>query len=129
MRRSLKERLNFRNTSDRALANLMVAGLENIKNYGCWCYLEGSIGKGKSNPIQSCSKISKKYEKLFFENMFLTIFVRTILTQNANLYTPVTNASNTTPFQKTIPTAFLGNKITSSNLKTKTFPPVVIHQT
>lgn len=49
MRRSLIERLNA--TSNRALANFMVAGLDNFKNYGCWCFLDGAPGKGRSGAI------------------------------------------------------------------------------
>ena len=53
MRRSLTERLNLTNSvADRGLANFLVAGLDNFKNYGCWCYLDGAPGKGRSNPIQ-----------------------------------------------------------------------------
>lgn len=50
MRRSLIERLNT--TSNRfALSNFMVSGLDNFKNYGCWCFLDGAPGKGRSGPI------------------------------------------------------------------------------
>lgn len=51
MQESLQAKLNA--TSDRALANFMVAGLNNFKNYGCWCFLDGAPGKGRSGAIDA----------------------------------------------------------------------------
>lgn len=66
MRRSLTERLNLTNPNDRGLANFLVAGLDNFKNYGCWCYLDGAPGKGRSNPIDEfdlrCKTLHGGYE-------------------------------------------------------------------
>lgn len=39
------------NVTDRAVTNMMGAGLAAINNYGCWCYFEQDHGKGKSQPV------------------------------------------------------------------------------
>merc|ERR1711988_351778 len=48
------------------LATFLVAGLDNFKNYGCWCYLDGAPGKGRSNPIDEfdlrCKTLHGGYE-------------------------------------------------------------------
>jgi len=51
MQQSFLARLNV--TADRALSNFLVAGLSNFENYGCWCYLDGAPGKGKSGAIDA----------------------------------------------------------------------------
>jgi len=64
MQESFLARLNI--TGDRALSNFLVAGLSNFENYGCWCYLDGASGKGKSAAIdefdQTCKVLHDGYQ-------------------------------------------------------------------
>jgi len=73
MRRSLQQRVEHMmgNTSDRNLANFMVAGLDNFKNYGCWCFLDGEQSKGRSIPIDDfdfrCKTLHDGYQCIQFD--------------------------------------------------------------
>jgi len=48
-----------KNSSDRAVTNLMGDTLELIQNYGCWCYFDDNHGKGKSQPINDVDAFCK----------------------------------------------------------------------
>ena len=49
----------FNSTENRALSAMMGPTLQNINQYGCWCYFEEDHGKGKSQPVNEVDAFCK----------------------------------------------------------------------
>lgn len=58
MEQQLESLLNKTN-GDRALSDMMGPTLQNINQYGCWCYFEEDHGKGKSQPVNEVDAFCK----------------------------------------------------------------------
>jgi len=57
MEQQLEAMLN--STENRALSAMMGPTLQNINQYGCWCYFEDDHGKGKSQPVNEVDAFCK----------------------------------------------------------------------
>ena len=60
---------------DRALTEIMGSTMDQINNYGCWCYFEDQHGQGKGQPVNDvdeyCKQLHQGYDsaKLDSENV------------------------------------------------------------
>ena len=45
---------------DRALTEIMGSTMDQINNYGCWCYFEEQHGQGKGQPVNDVDEYCKQ---------------------------------------------------------------------
>ena len=59
MQEQLEAMVNSTQSGSRDLSAMMGPTLQNINQYGCWCYFEEDHGKGKSQPVNEVDAFCK----------------------------------------------------------------------